>query len=102
MKNLLPQPNQADESQQGESYNGTALQDVRHDVLRAEHVDGEAEDGGDTAGEESPVDPAGGKGNNTQPGNSNQGVVKPELNRPAHGPHQPRENEAKGDPLGHI
>ena len=82
MQDLLPQPDEADEGQQGEAHHGAALQDVRQDVLRAEHVDGQGEDGGDRPREESPVDPAGGERDHPQPGNGHQRVVEPELDSP--------------------
>jgi hypothetical protein len=102
MQNLFPQPYKADESQQGEGDNGTALEDVRHDVLRAEHVDGEAEDGRHAASEESSVDPTGCEWDDPKPSNCDKGVVKPELDGPAHRAHQAGEDEAEGDPLGHV
>ena len=87
MQDLFPQPDQADEGQQGQRDNSTALQDVRHDVLCAEDIDGQTEDGGDTASEESPVDSTSCEGDDAEPGNRDEGVVQPELDRPVQGEH---------------
>ena len=102
MQDLLAQPDEADEGEEGEGDHGAALQDVRQDVLRAEHVDGEGEDGGDGAGEEGPVDPAGGERHHAQPGHGHQRVVQPELDGPAHGAQQAREHQPQRDPLRHV
>ena len=93
MKDLFPQPDQADERQQGQSDNRTALQDVSHDVLCAEDIDRQTEDGGDTASEEGPVDSTSCEGDDPEPGHRDEGVVQPKLDRPVKGEHDVQHHE---------
>ena len=84
MLDLLPQPHQPYECQQHEGDHSKALLHVSQDVLRAEHVDGETQDGGDRASKEGAVDPAGCEWHHTQPSHGHQGVVHPHLKGPPH------------------
>lgn len=102
MKDLIAQPDVADEGDKRERHDAQPAPAVHEEIVGGKHVQRKGEEGADRAGEQAAVDAAGSERHDAQPSEQDEGVVQPEAEAAENGGKNTSDQNAKGKAPGHV